>query len=215
MRSNKELADKYLMQRGLQVKGDGTQLLVPFYLMDICYQIYLKEVRNQEFRHEARKYLTDFASEYNAFNWDLFRCLDLDETEFVTDEMDRLGVYLHNYVEMCRMELYTSLDVYGEKARNVLSSLLLCDLLCQISGLIWTTEYTTLPFGKGETNMHLKRMRKSLTRVMNSYERDLNVDFICNLNNGERLNKTCYVLANKAVLWLTKDESDEVLRMIK
>ena len=44
---------------------------------------------------------------------------------------------------------------------------------------------------------------------MNSYERDLNVDFICNLNNGERLNKTCYVLANKAVLWLTKDESDE------
>ena len=176
MRSNKELADKYLQQ---------------------------------EFQHEARKYLTDFANEYKAFNWDLFRCLDLDETEFVTDEMDRLGVYLHNYVEMCRMELYTSLDVYGEKARNVLSSLLLCDLLCQISGIIWTTEYTTLPFGKGETNMHLKRMRKSLTRVMNSYERDLNVDFICNLNNGERLNKTCYVLANKAVLWLTKDESDE------
>ena len=188
MRSNKELADKYLQQRGLQVKGDGTQLLVPFYIMDICYQIYLKEVRNQEFQHEARKYLTDFANEYKAFNWDLFRCLDLDETEFVTDEMDRLGVYLHNYVEMCRMELYTSLDVYGEKARNVLSSLLLCDLLCQISGIIWTTEYTTLPFGKGETNMHLKRMRKSLTRVMNSYERDLNVDFICNLNNGERLN---------------------------
>ena len=209
MRSNKELADKYLQQRGLQVKGDGTQLLVPFYIMDICYQIYLKEVRNQEFQHEARKYLTDFANEYKAFNWDLFRCLDLDETEFVTDEMDRLGVYLHNYVEMCRMELYTSLDVYGEKERNVLSSLLLCDLLCQISGIIWTTEYTTLPFGKGETNMHLKRMRKSLTRVMNSYERDLNVDFICNLNNGERLNKTCYVLANKAVLWLTKDESDE------
>nr|DAG75111.1 MAG TPA: hypothetical protein [Caudoviricetes sp.] len=57
--------------------------------------------------------------------------------------------------------------------------------------------------------MHLKRMRKSLTRVMNSYERDLNVDFICNLNNGERLNKTCYVLANKAVLWLKKEESDE------
>ena len=119
MRSYKELADKYLKQRGLQVKGDGTQLLVPFYLMDICYQIYLKEVRNQEFRHEARKYLTDFANEYKAFNWDLFRCLDLDEMEFVTDEMDRLGVYLHNYVEMCRMELYTSLDVYGEKARNV------------------------------------------------------------------------------------------------
>ena len=107
------------------------------------------------------------------------------------------------------MELYTSLDVYGEKARNVLSSILLCDLLCQISGILWTTEYTTLPFGKGETNMHLKRMRKSLTRVMNSYERDLNVDFICNLNNGERLNKTCYVLANKAVLWLKKEESDE------
>ena len=209
MRSYKELADKYLRQRGLRVNGDGTQLLVPFYLMDICYQIYSKEVRNQEFRHEARKYLTDFANEYKAFNWDLFRCLDLDETEFVTDEMDRLGVYLHNYVEMCRMELYTSLDVYGEKARNVLSSILLCDLLCQISGILWTTEYTTLPFGKGETNMHLKRMRKSLTRVMNSYERDLNVDFICNLNNGERLNKTCYVLANKAVLWLKKDESDE------
>ena len=34
-------------------------------------------------------------------------------------------------------------------------------------------------------------------------------DFICNLNNGERLNKTCYVLANKAVLWLKKEESDE------
>lgn len=49
----------------------------------------------------------------------------------------------------------------------------------------------------------LKRMRKSLTRVMNSYERDLKVDFICNLNNGERLNKTCYVQ------WLKKDESDE------
>nr|DAH72505.1 MAG TPA: hypothetical protein [Caudoviricetes sp.] len=209
MRSYKELADKYLRQRGLQVKGDGTQLLVPFYIMDICYQIYSKEVRNQAFRHEARKYLTDFAREYKAFNWDLFRCLDLDETEFVTDEMDRLGVYLHNYVEMYRMELYTSLDVYGEKARNVLSSILLCALLCQISGILWTTEYTTLPFGKGETNMHLKRMRKSLTRVMNSYERDLNVDFICNLNNGERLNKTCYVLANKAVLWLKKDESDE------
>lgn len=90
MRSYKELADKYLRQRGLRVDGDGTQLLVPFYIMDICYQIYTKEVRNQEFRHEARKYLTDFASEYKAFNWDLFRCLDLDETEFVTDEMDRL-----------------------------------------------------------------------------------------------------------------------------
>lgn len=40
-------------------------------------------------------------------------------------------------------------------------------------------------------------------------QRGLRVDFICNLNNGERLNKTCYVLANKAVQWLKKDESDE------
>lgn len=209
MKSDKELADKYLRQRGLQVKGDGTQLLVPFYIMDICYQIYTKEVRNREFRHEARKYLTDFASEYKAFNWDLFRALDVDDAEFVTDEMDSLGVYLHNNIEICRMELYTSLDVYGEKARNILTSLLLCDLLCQISGILWTTEYTTLPYRKGETNMHLKRMRKCLTKVMYSYERDLNVDFICNLNNGERLNKACRVLVQKAMMWLTKEEKDE------
>ena len=209
MKQYKDIAIKYFQQyKQMEVKGDATALLAPYYLMDIAYQIYCKEIKNREFKHEARKYLTDFAKEYKAFNSDLFRTLTMDEADFMMDEMDNLGTELHNYIEMCKMELYTALDAYGESARDVLASILLCDLLCQIAGLLWTNLYVYLPNRKGETNMHLKYMRKCLIKMANSYERDLNVDFVCNLNNAEKLKNTCFALANKVVTYLNREDDE-------
>lgn len=202
------IAKKYLKSKGIGVKGDATQLLVPFLIMDIAYQIYCKEIKPVPFKHEARQYLTRFSTEYKKFNNDLFRHLTIDESEYVTEEMDNGYEVLQNYIMLVRVELMNSLDVYGEEARDVLTSLMLCDMMCQISGVMWQEMYRTRAYRKGETNMSIKCMRNCLLSVAKSYERDLNVNFVCNLNNGERLHKNCMVLARKAGEWLIR-ENDE------
>lgn len=208
MINGNEIARKYLKSRGIKVTGDATQLLVPFLLMNIAYQIYCKEIKPKPFQHEARKYLTAFSKEYKLFNNELFRNLDCDEAEYVTDEMDKGYDALQNYIMLVRIELMNSLEVYGEKPRDVLTSVLLCDLICQISGIMWNEMYRVLPYRKGETNMHIKCMRKYLILIANSYERDLNVKFKCDLNNGDKLKMNCTILARKAAEWLVNEKND-------
>ncbi len=194
------VVEKYMKAHNIKANGAIEQLLVPFYVMDICYQIYLKEVKPKVLKHEPKKFITLFQQEYKVFNYELFRYISVEDSEKVTDRMDEIESVVHNYIMNCRIALMDIFSDYNDKDRDFMTSLLLCDLICQISSIMWTAIYTTLDNGKkGETNLHLQRMCSYLFKTCNYYEAKLGMHNAINLNDSKVLHDACTVLTNKII----------------
>lgn len=194
------VVEKYMKAHNIKAEGAIEQLLVPFYVMDICYQIYLKEVKPKVLKHEPKKFITLFQQEYKVFNYELFRYISVEDSEKVTDRMDEIESVVHNYIMNCRIALMDIFSDYNDKDRDFMTSLLLCDLICQISSIMWTAIYTTLDNGKkGETNLHLQRMRSYIFKTCNYYEAKLGMHNVINLNDSKVLHDACTVLTNKII----------------
>lgn len=202
-------AEKYLSTRGLRASGPVAQLLTPFFIMDICYQIYDKEVRPRVLQHESKRYVKLFREEYNAFNKELFRVLDVDEADMVIDEMEGVEEFTHNNVMFCRVALLNILGMFPDEARDFMTSVLLCDFICQIANIVWTDMYRVLDNGrKGETNMHLKRLRSFSFKICNYYEKMQGQGCTIDLNKNRELSNCCSALTRKIVEYI-KGLADE------
>lgn len=196
-----EIAQKYLRSRGLRVSGKAGQLLAPWYIMDMCYQVYTHEVKPYPLKRDAKKYIKMFAEEYHAFNQDLFRHLTIEENEAITDEMDNYAHEINNHFMVVKCAILDALQRYGEE-QYLLGGLMEMHILIQIADIMWTDLYRTRAYGKGENNMHLARMRKFAITAATIYEKRLKFEGTINLNQSQALRDASMVLTKKTVEWV-------------
>lgn len=196
-----EIAKKYLRGRGLRVEGKAGQLLAPWYIMDMCYQVYTHEVKPCPLKGEEKKYIKMFAEEYRAFNQDLFRCLTIEESEAITDEMDNYSREINNHFMVVKCAILDALQRYGEE-QYLLGGLMEMHILIQIADMMWTDLYRTRAYGRGENNMHLVRMKKYAMLAATIHENGLKYEGTINLNQSKALRDASTILTKKTVEWV-------------
>ena len=72
--TNTEIVDKYLTSIGMKrVSGTSLEPILPFFMLDAAYNMWLKDVQPIECKHEAKKMKKEWVTKYGLFNRSFFR----------------------------------------------------------------------------------------------------------------------------------------------
>jgi hypothetical protein len=113
---------------------DDVRMMMPFYLMDASYQVYCKDIKNFECKHKVKEAKTRWKESYRKFFSDFLMPFDVDQTEFITDQMDDFEDYIHNKMVMLKT---TVMNVFPQDApfeeKKILASVLTSNSLSQMA----------------------------------------------------------------------------------
>lgn len=145
MITNQQIVDTYLAYKHMKLSGtarDDVRMMMPFYLMDMSYQVYCKDIKNLECKHKVKEAKTRWKESYRKFYSDFFMPFNEDQTEFITDQMDEFEDYIHNKVVMLKT---TVMGVFPQDApfeeKKVLASVLTSNTLAQIAQFVYSDMY--------------------------------------------------------------------------
>lgn len=136
MITQKQIVDTYLAyKRRRRTQGereDNTLPLMPFFIMDCCYQIYCKDIKNLPCRHLFQQAKKKWADNYHKFTTDFFLAFNADQTEYIIDLMDEFNDHIQNSVVMLKSAVVNYIpDVISFEDKKILGSLMVCNVLAQ------------------------------------------------------------------------------------
>lgn len=138
--NNVELIEPYFESIGYHfVSGEQGSIepIAIFVLQDYIYQVFERDIKHIELRHEAKKMRSDWhkanVKQFKVF----FSRLDNERSDAIIALMDDFATTLHNEIEMMRLKILDCLPVADYNVQKVLASLQLCNILSQISQMHW------------------------------------------------------------------------------
>lgn len=145
MITNQQIVDTYLAYKHMKLSGtarDDVRMMTPFYLMDASYQVYCKDVKDFECKHKVREAKTRWKESYRRFFKDFLMPFNVDQTEFITDQMDDFEDYIHNKMVMLKT---TVMNVFPPEAtfeeKKILASVLTSNALSQMAQHVYRDMY--------------------------------------------------------------------------
>lgn len=167
MITNQQIVDTYLAYKGMKLSGkirDDVRMMMPFYLMDASYQVYCKDIKDYECKQKAKEAKTRWKESYRKFFVDFMLPFDVDQKEFITDQMDEFEDYIHTKVVILKttvMSVFKPEATFEEK--KILASVLTCNTLSQMAQYIFSDMY--------RNGWHQKKKNPLIESVTkNSYE---------------------------------------------
>lgn len=137
MITNQQIVDTYLAYKHMKLSGtarDDVRMMMPLYLMDASYQVYCKDIKNFECKHKVKEIKKRWNESYRKFFSDFLLPFDVDQTEFITDQMDDFEDYIHNKMVMLKT---TVMGVFSPEAsfeeKKILASVLTSNALSQMA----------------------------------------------------------------------------------
>lgn len=105
---------------------------MPFFIMDVCYQVYCKEIKNYPCKFQMKQAKKRFGEFYHKYTTDFFRPFNEDQTEFITDQMDEFNDYIQNSTAILKSKVFSLIpDTHSFDDRKFLSAVLVCSVLAQ------------------------------------------------------------------------------------
>lgn len=210
MITNQEIVDVYLKYRGKRRtekgKRDNTLPLMPFFIMDVVYQIFCKDIKEMECKHQMKRYKNQWADNYNKFNHEFFRAFNEEQKDYIIDLMDEFGEYIHNTVVMLKSAVVNSFtqETSFEDKRN-LAAFLTCNVLCQAAQHLYGDMYRNRYMQK-EMNSHIAGVQQATYKIACCYPAAKGVD----LTSSDKVMEMIDVLCKKIVKFLAlKEETEE------
>lgn len=208
MITNQEIVDTYLAYRKMKLSGttrDDVCMMMPFYLMDASYQVFCKDVKNYECRHKAKEAKRRWNEAYRKFYADFFRAFNVDQTEFITDQMDEFEDYIHNKVVMLKttvMGVFRPDATFEEK--KILASVLTSNALSQMAQYIYSDMYRGSRLQQ-LNNPHIEAVTK------NSYEfaRNFPVSHSVDITASDKVTAMIDVLCKEVIKFLKSKFEEE------
>ena len=145
MITNQQIVDTYLAYKHMRLSSsarDDVRMMMPFYLMDASYQVYCKDIKDLKCKHKVKEAKSRWKESYRKFFSDFLMPFDVDQTEFITDQMDEFENYIHNKMVMLKstvMGVFPSDAPFEEK--RILASVLTCNTLSQIAQHVHSDMY--------------------------------------------------------------------------
>lgn len=202
MITNQEIVDTYLAYKGMKQSDpehrDDVRFLMPFYLMDASYQMYCKDIKDVECKHELKLIKNRWKESYRKFNAEFFKAFNEEQTDFIVDQMDEFEEYINNRIVILKV---TVMGVFEAEAtfeeRNILSATLTSNALSQIAQHIYRDMYRD-KWMRPKDNPLIEAVSK------NSYEyaRHFPVTKYVNLTASEKVSAQIDTLCKEVIRFL-------------
>ena len=206
---NKELISAYMRRTGrTYITSDADDLtpLLPFLILDVEYQLYLKYILPLECAHESARWKKEWGRTYTALNNSFFSAFDDDQCEAVIDRMGSLEEYVSDSIEQTRAAAsdYLSKFVPHDKI-NVVSVCMVCSVLAQSAGIIWDSIYRDAS-GRGIPHRGIDRLIHAISAFLNSWHKPSQY---INCNDDPTVDSAVVALQARLVGWLRQSRGHE------
>ena len=206
--TNREIVDTYLAYKHRRrTKGereDNTLPLMPFFIMDTCYQIYCKDIKDLPCKHLMKLAKKRWADAYHKFTTDFFLAFSQDQTDYIVDMMDEFNDYIHTHIVMLKsavMEYFKDETSFEDK--KILASLLTCNVLSQSAQHLYGEMYRKRDMSK-EIEPSIEGVRKASYDFSCYYPASKGVD----LASSDKVMNMIDVLCKKIVKFLKEKEHE-------
>lgn len=213
MITNHEIVDRYLAYKHRRrVKGervDNIMPLMPFFIMDACYQVYCKDIKDYPSRHRMKQAKTKLADGFHRFNTDFFRAFNPDQTDYIVDQMDEFCEFIHNSVVMLKSAVVNyfatirQLDDMPFEDKKVIASLLICNALAQSAQHMYGEVYRKADMSK-EVDHTIESIKKASYEYSNLFPFALNIDITSSQKVMDMIDVLC-----KNIIKFLKEKDNE------
>lgn len=155
---------------------DNTYPLLAFFIMDVAYQVYCKDIKDLKFRFELRKAQKQMAEGFHKFNADFFMAFNADEQDYIIDQMDEFDKYIHTSVVILKTTIMDAFanDVPFEEKKTIAAAMA-CNVLAQAAQHVHMDMYRNERM-KGLVNPFIEGVKKGSRDVSHYYPLTKNID---------------------------------------
>lgn len=142
--TNREITDRYLKYKGMtrtKPESLGFQPILPFYVMDVVYEIYCKYVMPIPAARELKKAKNEWREAYNLLDRDFHRAFTQDEWADISDQMDAFREYIGNHLTVAVVSVMDVFKDFPLDEQQVLASLAIADVLATTAQVVWGNIY--------------------------------------------------------------------------
>lgn len=143
-----DLIKAYLAPKGLKMRcstDNEVAPLLPLIIMDTAYQIFCRNIKPVECRHNMQKWRNEWLRSYDRFNQSFFRCFGSEETDLMCDIMDDFDKHIEHDIFITLIQIENLLKDEPLERQEVLASAILVNVLCQCAEIVWEDTYKTAP----------------------------------------------------------------------
>ncbi len=203
--TNTEIVDKWLASVGMKrVSGSSLEPILPFFMLDAAYNMWIKDIQPIECRHETKRIKKEWVSRYGVFNRQFFRAFTLDEQCEITDKMDSFDSYIGNHVMVAKVQVMNLMKDLDTDQAIRCASLLIINILCQSAQIVWRHVYKNRR-DRDRVNPDIQSLEKLSSKFMNAYHSGISSRNV-NPNESKPIVDAVDVLCNKMIKWLYVDK---------
>lgn len=134
-----DILSAYLSRKGLRAKDEKLvpwDVIMPTLIMDVCYTAYDEHIASNKFIHAEKRYSNMLSKYICIYFRDFWRIWNDDESAYIVDLMDSFREYINTHVEIVANAIWRKLDKFDEKERELITRIMLCNILSQAAGMI-------------------------------------------------------------------------------
>lgn len=210
MITNQEIVDQLFrhkkMRRTNFGKRDNVYPLLSFYIMDVAYQVYCKDIKDLSCRYELKRSQKRLAEGFHKFNTEFFRAFDQDQVDYIIDQMDEFATYIHNSVVMLKCAIIDAFDSdVPLETKKIIAASMSCNVLAQAAQHVYADMYRDSKF-RCAPNLHIESIKKSSYDFSQYFPVQKGVD----LTSSDKVMSMISSLCKKIIKFLSeKDKSNE------
>jgi hypothetical protein len=195
MITQKQIVDTYLAyKKRRRTKGereDNTLPLMPFFIMDCCYQVYCKDIKDLPCKHLMKQAKKKWADNYHKFTTDFFLAFNADQTEYIIDLMDEFNDHINNSVVMLKSAVVNYIpDVIAFEEKKTLGSLMVCNVLAQAAQHLYGEMYRD-PFMRKEEDQYIERIKSASHHLSGMFPEARNLELTASTNIMQMVKVLC------------------------
>lgn len=184
-----------------RVKGKSLEPILPFLMLDCMFQIYNKEIKPVQCRHEMKHLRKVWMRNYTTLNNQFFRAFNVAQRDEVIDKMDDFENYIQNDLMIAKVAVMNELSDLDFKDANICASCMLCNIFAQSAQIVWSKVYATRS-GRNSENPYISGIEASCKRFMDLYHSTVSTRNV-NPNNSKQIVTSVDILCHKMIKWLT------------
>ena len=192
--TNQEIVDVYLAykhKKRTKGKRENLLFLMPFFIMDACYQIYCKDIKDLPCKQMMKQAKKRWGVCYHKYTTDFFRAFNEDQMEFIMDQMDEFNDYIHNSVVILKSKVMSEIpDTVAFEDKKILAALLLCNVLAQAAQHLHGNMYRNADMTK-EINYDIEGVKKASYDLARLHPASKGVDLTASDDVMKLINALC------------------------
>lgn len=148
---------------------DITGIFIPYLMLDVFQIVSSEYLSKVDFRKEERKHYTGLMNTYHRFNTLFFSQLTEDRQDVVIQMFDDFGEYIHNKLEIFRLNIIGCIMQLPDGFRTTCGDLCVSKLMISQAVRAWKGMYRRQYRNDDSSFLLLQKMEHHITELMNEY----------------------------------------------